>query len=241
MFSWVLQNVCAVQWSHYILDAIAILFIIGYVIVCMRKGFIECFFGFVTVTISLILAFSLAKATLNMTGGLFGVQESLTASFTQSFSESEGFSVVISADGLENALKEQDLPGVLVSLATKWFGAGEGLPENTTLAMVLGEVCARLLSLLIAGAIVFAISFILLFLIKKILSAVIKSLPILGTLNAVLGACVGVFQALLIIYAILGIVTLMPSATIEGYLSDAIFLSWLYEQNLIIKCFGLML
>ena len=130
---------------------------------------------------------------------------------------------------------------MLVSLATKWFGAGEGLPENTTLAMVLGEVCARLLSLLIAGAIVFAISFILLFLIKKILSAVIKSLPILGTLNAVLGACVGVFQALLIIYAILGIVTLMPSATIEGYLSDAIFLSWLYEQNLIIKCFGLML
>ena len=192
-------------------------------------------------TISLVLAFSLAKVALNLTGGLFGLQESLTASFTESFSKTKEFTVVISADGFENALKEQDLPGVLVSLATKWFGAGEGLPENTTLAMVLGEVCARLLSLLIAGAFVFAVSFVVLFLVKKILSAVIKSLPILGTLNTVLGGCVGLFQSLLIIYAILGVVTLIPSATMEGILSDSIFLAWLYEQNLIIKCLGLML
>ena len=240
-FSSILYNVCAGKWSNYILDVVAILFIIGYVIVCARKGFVECFFGFVTVTISLILAFSFAKITLNVTDGLFGAQKALTASFTESFNGVEGFSTVISADGLEAALNEQDLPGILVSLAVKWFGTGEGLLEGTTIAMVLGEVCARLLALLIAGAVVFVLSFILLFLLKKILSSVIKSLPILGTLNALLGACVGVFQALLIIYSILGIVTLIPSAAIEGYLNNSIFLRWLYEQNLIIKCFGLML
>ena len=242
-FSFVLQNICAVKWSNYILDAVTILFIIGYAIVCMRKGFVECFFGFVTVTISLILAFSLAKVALSATGGLFGAQKALTASFTEKFGEVEGFSVAIpaNADGLEAALKEQELPSLLVGLAVKWFGSGEGLPEGATIASILGEVCARLLSLLLAGVLVFVVSFIVLFLLKKILSAIVKALPILGTANALLGACVGVFQALLIIYAILGIVTLIPSAAIEGYVSNSLFLGWLSEQNLIVKCFGLML
>ena len=236
-------NLCGVKFTNYLADIIVVIFLIAFAVVCAKRGFVECFFGFVTVTISLILAFSLAKVALSATGGLFGAQKALTASFTEKFGEVEGFSVVIpaNADGLEAVLKEQELPSLLVGLAVKWFGSGESLPEGTTIAGILGEVCARLLSLLLAGAFVFVVSFVLLFLLKKILSAVIKALPILGTANAVLGACVGIFQALLIIYAILGIVTLMPSAAIEGYVHNSIVLGWLSEQNLIVKCFGLML
>jgi uncharacterized membrane protein required for colicin V production len=239
-FSSILQNACAVTWTNYILDGIALLFIIGYAIVCARKGFIECFFSFVTVSISIVLAFAFAKLALSITGGWFGMQASLTKSFTKSFEDVEAFTIAVDKNGLEAALSQHDLPKFLVNLAVKWFGS-ETLPEGTTIAMVLGQVTARLLSLLISGAFVFVISLVGLFFLKKILSAFIKSIKILGLVNGLLGACVGLFQSVLIISTILGVVALIPSATVEGYLTNSLFLGVLYENNLLIKCFGLML
>ena len=239
-FSSALQSLCAVKWSNYILDGIALLFIIGYAIVCARKGFIECFFSFVTVYISIVLAFSFAKLALSVTNGWFGMQASLTKSFTKSFEDVEAFTMAVDKNGLEAALSQHDLPKFLVNLAVEWFGS-ETLPEGTTIAMVLGQVTARLLSLLISGAFVFVLSIVGLFFLKKILSAFIKTIKILGLVNGVLGACVGLFQSLLIISTILGVVALIPSATIEGYLTNSLFLGVLYENNLLIKCFGLLL
>lgn len=242
MVSPLLQNLCAVKWSNYILDGVALLLILGFAIVCARRGFVECFFSFITVTVAVILAVSLAKGLLSITGGLFGMQDALTKSFTGKFEKVEGFTAVVSGDGgLEAALQEQNMPGILVNLAVKWFGSGESLPEDTTIAMILGEVSARLLSLLISGVVIFLVSFICLFLLKKILSALINSISLLGFVNALLGVCVGIIESLLIIYAVLAVVTLIPSAAIEGYLSNSLFLGILYENNLLIKCFGLMI
>ena len=133
------------------------------------------------------------------------------------------------------------MPGILVNLAVKWFGSGENIPEGTTIAMVLGEVSSQLLSLLISGFAIFLVAFILLFLLRKILSAIINSITLLGFANTLLGSLVGIIQAFLIIYAILAVVTFIPSAAIEGYLSKSLFLGFLYEHNLLVKCLGLLI
>ena len=239
--SYALQNLCAVKWSNYILDGVAILLILGYIIVCARRGFVECFFSFITMTVAIVLAVSFAKGLLSVTNGLFGLQDKLTETFTKSFEKVETFSVVVSEGGLESALKEQNMPGILVNLAVKWFGSGENIPEGTTIAMVLGEVSSQLLSLLISGFAIFLVAFILLFLLRKILSAIINSITLLGFANTLLGSLVGIIQAFLIIYAILAVVTFIPSAAIEGYLSKSLFLGFLYEHNLLVKCLGLLI
>lgn len=240
-FSPILQNVCAVKWSNYILDGVALLLILGYAIVCAKRGFVECFFSFVSMTVSIILAISFAKGLLSVTGGLFGLQEVLENSFTKSFSKVEGFTIVVSESGLESALEEQNMPAILINLAMKWFGSGADFPEGTTVAMALAQVCARLLSLLIAGLAIFLVSFIVLLCLRKLLSAVINSISLLGFVNTILGAVVGILQSLLIIYSVLAIVALVPTAAVEGYLSNSLFLGLLYENNLLIKCLGLLL
>lgn len=240
-FTSVLQNVCAAKWSNYILDGVAVLLILGFTISCAKRGFVECFFSFVSVAISVFLAISLAKALLSVTDGLFGLREVLENSFTKSFSKVEGFAVVVSEGGMESALEEQNMPAILINLAVKWFGSGADFPEGTTVAMILAQVCARLLSLLISGLAIFLVSFIVLLCVKKLLSAIIDSINLLGFVNGMLGAVVGILQALLIIYAVLAVVTLIPTAAVEGYLSSSLFLGVLYEHNLLIKCLGLLL
>lgn len=240
-FSWAIRNICAVKWSNYILDAVALLLIIGYTIVCAKRGFVECFFSFVSVTVSVILAITFAKGLVSVTKDLFGLRETLENSFTKSFSKVDGFTVVVSADGLESALEEQNMPAILINLVMKWFGSGADFPAGTTVAMVLAQTCARLLCLLIAGVAIFLVSFIVLFCLRKLLSALVESIKILGFVDSILGAAVGVFQALLIIYAVLAVVALIPTAAVEGYLSDSLFLGVLYENNLLIKCLGLLL
>lgn len=236
-----LQNLCAVKWSNYILDIVALLIIIGYTIICARRGFIECLFSFITLILSIVLAVSFAKPALSMTNGLFGLQDKWTESFVQSFSKVEAFAMDVSTDGLKQILAEQNAPEVLIDLVMKWVGSVDTLPAGTTIAMVLGEVTAKLLSLLVCGLVIFIVSFIVLFCLKKILSAIIKGLVLLGVVNSILGAVIGIIQALLIICGILAVVTLIPSAAIEEYLSNTLFLGFLYENNLLIKCFGLLL
>lgn len=241
IFSLMIGNICAVKWSNYILDGVALLLIIGYTIVCAKRGFVECFFGFVSVTVSLILAITFAKGVVSVTGDLFGLRGVLENSFTKSFSKVNGFTVVVSEEGLEGALEEQNMPAILINLVMKWFGSGADFPAGTTVAMVLAQTCSRLLCLLIAGIAIFLVSFIVLLCLRKLLSALVKSIHLLGFVNALLGAAVGVLQALLIIYAVLAVVALVPTAAVEGYLSDSLFLGVLYENNLLIKCLGLLL
>lgn len=232
-------NLCATSWQHWIADVIAILFIIGFTIVCAKRGFIDCFFGFISTLVALILAVTLAKTVMQITGGLFGARGALTESATKWFSKLDGFDVDISAIGTEEALKKADLPAVIAKLVLKTTGST--VESGTTLGMLLGSTVGRLLCLLLCGLILFVLIKILIKILRNVLTKIADSIPILDGINSLLGALVGLLQALLILSVIVGVLTLFPSETISGYFAETYLVKILYEHNPLVGILGLFL
>ena len=234
------KELCARTALNYAVDVFVLLFLVAFVFICAKRGFVECLFSLLSTAIALFVAVTFAKLLLSVTGGLFGLQGALENGLTGSFAKLEGFNAEVSAQGIEDSLATQNLPAILANLAVKWFGKTQP-PEGTTLAMVFGGVCARLLSLLLVGAIIFVLCKVLLYFIKRALNDFVESIVILDSINTALGAGVGLIYGFLIISTLLSFVSLFPIAWVQEQIAGSIFLGWIYDHNLFIWSLGLLL
>ena len=57
----------------YILDAVLVLGLLIYVMICGKRGFVKMLFRFASGLIAFIAAIALAKVAVSLTGGLFGL------------------------------------------------------------------------------------------------------------------------------------------------------------------------
>lgn len=235
-----LKELCARTAMNYAVDVFVLLFLVAFVFICAKRGFIECFFSLVSTMIALFIAVTFAKLLLTATGGLFGLQGVLENGLTSSFAKLEGFNAEVSAQGVEDALAAQNLPAILANLALKWFGKTQP-PEGATIAMVFGGVCGRMLSLLIVGVIIFFLCKVLLYFIKRALNDFVESIVILDSVNTALGAGVGLIYGTLIISTLLTFVSLFPIAWVQELIAGSLVLGWIYNQNLFIWALGLLL
>ena len=235
-----LNHLCAVRWSNLLLDGVVLLFLIGYVLLCAKRGFIDCFFDFVSTGIALIASLLFTKLLLTITGGLFGLQDVIAGGLTQSFAKIKGFDIPVSADGFETAVSQKNFAAILANLAVKWF-AKEQLAADTTIAMLLGDVTAGLLCLLLTAIFLFAVTKLLLLLLRETLETIIDRITLLDAVNTVIGAALGFLQGLLIVSVILAILALIPSAAISNYLSRCPVSGWLFNNNPLVWFLGLLL
>ena len=231
---------CAADWTAYLLDVFVFIFLLGFAIVCARKGFVECFFGFVSTIVAMILAFTFAKFLYHWTDGLFGLGGFLEGKFTKVFSKVDGFDVDISSQGVQAALKEQDLPAILVTLVTSSFGKVD-LPVGTTIGSMLGASVSKFAVTLLCGITVFIAAKLLIGLLKKILSSIISKITLLDKLDSLLGALVGVLEGVLVVCLLLSIVTMIPSQTLSNYLDNSLFVGALYNYNPLVHILGWIL
>ncbi|MBQ9728103.1 MAG: CvpA family protein [Clostridia bacterium] len=223
-------NLCATQWTNYIVDIVVLAVILGFMIVSARKGFIVCFFSFVTGFAAVLAALLLAKPFLNLTGGLFGLRGVFENAFVGWFGKLKGFDLDISNQGLQAALADKNLPKFLVNLVVDNFG-NETLAAGTTLAMLVGESVAKLAAMLLSGILVFALVKLLLRLLKKVLLAIADKITLIGKLDSLLGALVGLLEGFLIVCVVLAVLSLIPSASITEYFNSTLFVGGLYNKN----------
>lgn len=233
-----INTFCAVQWTNYILDGIVALFALIMLIVCAKKGFIDCFFGMISTVVALIVAIAFAKTVLNATDGLFGLQGWLYTKLEGSFAKVAGFNADISAVGVEAALEEHNVSAILAGLVMKLVGKQESIPEGTTLAMLLGEATSRLAATLIAGLVLFILIKLVVRLLRGILESIASKVDVLNGINALLGAAVGILQAALIVCSILAVLAIFPNEGITTYLSNTLFVGKLYLHNPLVSILG---
>ena len=176
-----------------------------------------------------------------MTDGLFGLQALLQTKMQSYFMNLEGFNVDISATGIEAAIKEQNVTGVLAGLIMKLAGKQETIAPGTTLATFLGDKTAGLAVTLISGLVLFILTKIVVWLLKGILNVIAENIKILSGINALLGAVVGFFEAGLIVCAILAVLAVFPNQGIVEYLSKTWFIGKLYASNPLVSLLGLLI
>lgn len=234
-----LNGLCA-TWANTAVDIIVIVVLAIFAIVGARKGFVDCFFGFISTIVAIILAFSLAQPMLGWTGGLFGLQGVLEQACINAFAGVKGFALDVSNEGLTAMLAEQNLPQFLVDMVVSGVGNSE-IPAGTTLAMLVGQPLGELATTLIVGILLFILSKLLLSLLKNIISGIVRRLPIIGTVNGLLGLVVGALQGLLIVSGVIAVLGVLPVDGMALFFNECAVLGWLYNQNFINVILGWIL
>lgn len=218
------------SWINYAMDGLVVLVAFMFAISSAKKGFVDCFFGFISTILAVIAAFTFMKGMLAWTDGLFGLQDVIENALIGSFEKVKGFDIDVSAAGLEVALQDKNLPSFLVNTIVSSVGNSE-VPIGTTLAMVVGATLGEFAATLVAWFAVFLIAKILLKLVRNVLNSLIQSLPIVGSLNRLLGFAVGGIKGILIVCAVIAVLALIPSTGLTAFFNETVIVRWLYNSN----------
>ena len=232
-----LYTLCAAAAGGYVVDIIVAIVMFIFVIVCAKRGFINCIFGFISTMVCIGIAVSFAKMTAEITGGLFGLQARIETKMVEAFSSLAGFNIDISGQNVESLLTTQDIPAILATLVVKNY-AGIEVPAGTTLGMLVGETAAELCTNLVAGISLFFVLKILLAIVKKICNFISRKIGVLGFFNRLLGAAIGLIEVLLIISLLMSVLTLIPSAAITEFFNNSVILKALYNHNPLVVMLG---
>lgn len=223
--SW--NAICA--WQQYVADGVVVAVLLIFGIISAKKGFVKCFFAFISTILALIVAFVFMNAVIGWTNGLFGLQTWFNDTFIDMLGSIVGFDADISAGGIAAAL-EGKLPNFLITLVVDSV-ADQTIPAGTTVAMVAGEALGGVATGLVAWLALFLLTKLVLKIVEKIFSSLVENLPIVGAVNVLLGLCVGVLEGLLIVSGVIAIFSLLPIEGMTTFFNECVLLKWLYNQN----------
>lgn len=229
-------NTLGAVWVKYAVDALALAVLFTFAVTSLKKGFVRCLFGFVSGFLAVIFALLLMRSVLAWTNGLFGLQGAMAKGLTNAFSKTPGFTVDVSAVGLEMAL-DGKVPAFLKGIIVDSVG-NSILPVGTTVASLVGDAVAKLGATLITFFLLFILIKLLLKLLSKALSSIVQRIPIVGTLNGLLGFLIGAIEGLLVLSAVIAVLSLFPSQSMTAFFNECIFIKWLYNSNPIYTVFG---
>ncbi len=219
-----------VVWTNYALDIVVIFVIAAFAITSAKRGFINCIFGLISTVAAIAAAFILMKPVLEWTGGLFGLQEIIENACVDGLAKIKGFDIDVSAAGIEEALTGKNMPAFLINLIVESVG-NEEVAKGTTLAMIAGGTLGELATTLIVWLLLFLITKLLLKLVQGIISSIVENLPIISSLNRLLGLAVGTLQGLLIVCAVVAVLGVIPTEGITVFINDCALTGWLYNHN----------
>lgn len=234
-----LSALCAGGPVGYILDAVILVGLIVYMIICGKRGFVKMIFQFASGIVALILAISLAKVVVSTTG-MFGLLGALTDKFAGVFAKSPGFNEELAGQDLKALLETKDMVAIIATMIVKKY-AGVEFTQGETLATLAGSTVAELLCTLIAGVVLFFVLKIVFKLLSKVLTAIFDKIKLLGKVNSILGIVLGFLEGVFVISVVISILTLIPSAAITNFFQSSIILRFLYNRNPIVWMLGLFL
>ena len=221
----------------YIVDIIVVGVLLFFVLSGAKKGFITCLFGFISTIAAGFLAFSFATLTAELTGGLFGLEEMMSVSLTEAFSNLNGFNVIPDPNmTLMEQLQSGDMSQAIANMIAQNF---EGqIPEGYTLGMMAGETVAEFATILLAGVALFLVLRIVFTLLKGFFNFIMK-IGFLDGLNKLLGALVGFIEGILLVSVAVSVMSLFPN--MMDFLSSSLILTAIYNSNPLLWLIGLLM
>lgn len=225
---------------------LVILFLAFFVFRGFRKGFLKVALTTFSFVIVIILATALAKPVSNLLARTsFGesVESSVESMVDEKFAgaaEEEG----LTSEEESALLDTLPLPSFIQDTILN-SGTAE---EYTDLGVTsFKEYTTAKVTQIILSAISYVIVMIAAYIIIRLIlkfAGFINKIPVLGGLNKFLGALLGLFEGLLIIWAI-GLLIIALSSTSFGIkaieiIQGSTFLNFLFENNLLIVFFGML-
>ena len=207
-----------------ILDVIIVAIIALNVYLCYRKGLVNLAVGLIAVVAAIILSVIFYKPVTNLIVEKTQFDESLSNTIIETFAP----------EGAEGG--QVRYVGILSYLETE-VGNAINDTKNEVVYETAGAMSIKIINLIVF-IVIFTVVRVALFALTFVADA-ITSLPILKQLDDVGGILYGLVKALLIIYAVLAIVSLVVSFINNTVITDTISSSFVtkffYDNNIILK------
>jgi len=211
-----------------IVDIVVIAIILVFGAVACAKGFMRCLIGFIGTVMSVVLALLLCKAVSSFFQEKFGWLTSISDFFCDRLSSIASLNVAI---GEADELSSLSVPAFIVAIIAEAF-SGTAIPSGTTAAELIAPVLAQMLLNAISFLLVFILIKIICFILNKTLGEAFKRIPGVRSVNAILGFVVGAFEAILFICAALFVITLFPTDGVRSFISSTTILNFFYNNNI---------
>lgn len=210
-----------------IADLIAILIIVFSVLIGAKRGFVKSIFSFGSLIISLLLALTLYPI----------VTDCLEGSVVDDFVHKSVYNLFDAQSSNENAIEKNDanssLPESLKSLINKTI-----TDAATTTKEVMAETVASLALKILGILIVFVLSKLLLWILSLLFDLVSK-LPVICTLNKLMGGAIGAFYGILILYVLLALMAFFSTTQSLNkpvqLVKESAIVSVMYNQNILLN------
>ena len=223
--------------AAYIVDIILIVGLIIWAIIDAKRGFITCFFSFVSTIVAILVVSIFSKSIISWTNGLFGLEGLIGKGLGNWFGGVEIFNVDISQEGIFEYIEGLSLPGFLKKAVTDEVRAiyetngWEGIAAGTTLGQFIGaEIAGYLISIICAVVLFFLVKLIMLIL-RGILNKVVEGVPVFQKLNTILGMVVGILKCLFFACLILAVLSLIPAQGMVDFFNSSLIVKGLYNHN----------
>ncbi len=228
------------SFTNYIGDIIIVAILIIAMMIGMHRGFMAMIVGVVGGLLVLVLASILCAPFANLLNGSFGLGAKLSQAYSKAFDFSaEIYSVPVkelTPEQISEVVGGMGLPQFVVTPVVKYVLeaiASTTLPETATLQILVldmfGDITVKVISWVILAIVLFII-----FAIIKKLAKGINKVPVIGTLNRLLGVILsGVVAAFFICLAMYLFILLggIISSSVINYVENSFILKWLYENN----------
>ena len=224
---------------EYIAD---IAFLIGlaiWAIIDGKKGFITCFFSFVSAIACAIGVLFLSAPVLKMTNGLFGIEIWMQDGLGSWLSTIRPFDLDISTEGWRATLDTMALPAFLRDAVLEEIAAYVGdIPAGTMLGQYVGSAIGSFLATVICGAMVFIIIKLLMLLLRGVLNKVAKASTFISKINVLGGILAGSFKTIAVVSILLALLSLIPLEWLTNFFNNTLILKGIYNNNPILTVFS---
>ena len=219
-------------------DGIVLLIILGLTIYGLIRGFIKQVIGLVGIVASFVLAYSLCSPLATLICNTTKWDDNIASTVASMFNVADQ-SVKVSevAQHLTSLPVPEFLKKSVIEYSSK---VTEGM---VNLASVVGYSVAKYLLIGVSYLVIFVGVRVACFLLKHLLSFLADNMPIVGNVNKTLGALVGLFKGLCIVYFALFIINVMPFKFLSEFkilLKSSVVAGFFLDYNLFGFLFGLL-
>lgn len=217
-----------------ILDIVFFVLLVLGLLFGVSRGFVRSICKWAGTLFAVVFALVFCVSFANWLEGAFGMTSAIAKGLTNTFSDpayTTPIGTSVSGAEIGSTLESMGVSWFWVWIIGLGFGGVEVIPIGTTAAMMIGSVLAKWIAI--------AISFVLLGLLIKIgaaiigrvLTGVIDRVPVMRTVNKVLGGILGLAQMLLLIFVLLALCSWLPLGAVHEFLSSSTVVGGIYNSE----------
>lgn len=212
------------------------------IIVNMKKGFVKQIIGLIATILALVLAYLLCSKLTEFLNDKFGWHDKLAASISGGFADKgDAFNAQATAESVKAAVQSLGFPDFVTDAIVK---LASSLTDG---AVSVGQFVADV----IAKYILLAASFVVLFIVIRLLLQLVKliivkifTLPILKGIDIILGLVLGLIKVLFTVYVIVYVIELMPNfasfvESLKKAVSESKIISFINASGVVEECLKL--